>query len=105
SFVSGTSTSGYDRSFHVIEFLGADMDTQSVTLIPFQWSFSVHSVAGPLDALPLTDECENGLTLERLDVGDDNAVATFSTRGALWDASTAGNFALTDKDGNYLPFN
>ena len=105
SFVSGTATSGYDRSFDVIEFLGADMDTQSVTLIPFQWSFSVHSVAGPLDALPLTDECENGLTLERLEVGDDKAVATFSTRGALWDASTAGNFALTDKDGNALPFN
>ena len=81
------------------------MDTRSVTLIPFQWSFSVHSVAGPLDALPLTDECENGLTLERLEVGDDKAVATFSTRGALWDASTAGNFALTDKDGNALPFN
>lgn len=93
------------RATNTFEFLGADLDTRSVTLIPFKSSFSVHTVTGPLDALPLTDGCENGLTLERLEVGDDKAVATFSPRGALWDASTAGSFSLTDKDGNYLPFN
>lgn len=93
------------RATNTFEFLGADLDTKSVTLIPYLDEGRAHEVTGSLDKLPLTDGCENGLTLERLEVGDDKAVATFSPRGALWDASTAGSFSLTDKDGNYLPFN
>ena len=91
------------RATNTFEFLGADLDTKSVTLIPYLDEGRSHEVAGSLDALPLTDGCENGLTLESLAVGADKAVATFTTRGAVW--QTGGSFQLTDADGNALSFN
>lgn len=101
---AGISVNTLGRSVNMFEFIGANETTKSVTLIPFKWSYYCHMVAGTLDALPLTDECENGLTLESLEVDDGRAVAVFSTRGAISDVSMSGSFSLTDKDGNYLPF-
>ena len=60
------------------------------------------SVSSSFTAL-LTDGCENGLTLESLAVGADKSVATFTTRGAVWQAD--GSFSLTDADGNTLALN
>ena len=85
------------------EFIGADEDTKSITLIPFMSSYHAHEVKGALDALPLTDQGKNGLTLESLEVGAAKAVAIFSTHGATWMEN--GQFNLTDAAGNSLSLN
>lgn len=100
---TGLTADRIGRSVNLFEFIGADEETKSITLIPIQWSYHSHEVKGALDALPLTDDCDNGLTLESLEVGADKAVATFTTRGAVW--QTGGSFQLTDADGNALSFN
>ena len=71
------------RATNTFEFLGADLDTKSVTLIPYLDEGRSHEVAGSLDSLPLTDDSENGFTLERLEIGEKQATATFSFRGAM----------------------
>ena len=40
-------------------------------------------LTGSLDKLPLTDDSENGFTLESLEIGEKQATATFSFRGAM----------------------
>lgn len=100
---SGMTSSAFGRSVNVFEFIGADETTKSVTLIPIKWSYHAHEVKGTLESLPLTDDCENGVTLESIEVGSDRAVATFSVRGAVWQEN--GQFNLTDADGNALSFN
>lgn len=100
---AGMTNSTLGRSVNVFEFIGADETTKSVTLIPMDWSYHSHEIKGTLDSLPLTDDSTNGYTLESLEVGKDKAVATFSIRGAVWEAH--GSFQLTDADGNPLSFN
>lgn len=90
------------RVSNQFEFIGANKDTKSVTLVPITSSFYSHRVTGTLDQLPLTDGVENGLTLETLDVGADKAVATFSMRGAVLHAQA--DFELTDQNGDIVSF-
>lgn len=71
------------RATNTFEFLGADLDTKSVTLIPYLDEGRSHEVAGSLDSLPLTDASAGGFTLESLEIGEKQATATFSFRGAL----------------------
>ena len=71
------------RATNTFEFLGADLDTKSVTLIPYLDEGRAHEVTGSLDKLPLTDDSENGFTLESLEIGEKQATATFSFRGAM----------------------
>ena len=71
------------RATNTFEFLGADLDTRSVTLIPYLDEGRAHEVTGSLDKLPLTDDSENGFTLESLEIGEKQATATFSFRGAM----------------------
>ena len=99
----GLTASGLGRSVNQFEFIGADEDTKSITLIPFMSSYHAHEVKGALDALPLTDQGKNGLTLESLEVGAAKAVAIFSTHGATWMEN--GQFNLTDAAGNSLSLN
>ncbi|MCQ5131115.1 DUF4179 domain-containing protein [Butyricicoccus faecihominis] len=99
---SGTIGSGIYRVSNVFEFLGADTDTKSITLIPIGAESHSHAVEGALDALPLTDDTEGGVTLETLQIGPDKAVATFSTEGAMF--LFPQQFTLTDENGKYLSF-
>lgn len=99
---SGTIGSGIYRVSNVFEFLGADTDTKSITLIPIGAESHSHAVEGALDALPLTDDTEGGVTLEALQIGPDKAVATFSTEGAMF--LFPQQFTLTDENGKYLSF-
>lgn len=71
------------RATNSFEFLGADLDTKSVTLIPYLDEGRSHEVTGSLDSLPLTDASAGGFTLESLEIGEKQATATFSFRGAL----------------------
>ena len=71
------------RATNSFEFLGADLDTESVTLIPYLDEGRAHKVTGSLDSLPLTDASAGGFTLESLEIGEKQATATFSFRGAL----------------------
>lgn len=98
---AGGVSSGVVRMRNVYEFLGADLDTKSITLIPVVSADRAHPVSGALTALPLTDEMENGLTLEHLDIGEKKTVAVFSVRGAL--PSAQAQFSLTGADGKDLP--
>lgn len=80
---NGFVGSSIGRATNSFEFLGAGMDTQSVTLIPCIGPDGAHKVSGALDQLPLTDDSVSGYTLESLDVGAHRAVATFSSRGPV----------------------
>ena len=71
------------RATNSFEFLGADLDTKSVTLIPYLDEGRSHEVTGSLDSLPLTDASAGGFTLESLEIGEKQATATFSFRGAM----------------------
>lgn len=88
------------RATNTFEFLDADLDTKSITLIPSLDEGRSHKVTGSLDSLPLTDDSENGFTLERLEIGEKQATATFSFRGAV-DYSNA-QFSLLLADGTPL---
>lgn len=78
-FVGG----GISRASNSFEFLGAGMDTKSLTLIPCIGPEGSHQISGALDSLPLTDDSSVGYTLESLEVGAHRAVATFSSRGPV----------------------
>ena len=80
---TGSVGGGIGRSTNSFEFLGADLDTKSVTLIPYLDEGRSHEVTGSLDSLPLTDASAGGFTLESLEIGEKQATATFSFRGAL----------------------
>ena len=80
---TGSVGGGIGRSTNSFEFLGADLDTESVTLIPYLDEGRAHKVTGSLDSLPLTDASAGGFTLESLEIGEKQATATFSFRGAL----------------------
>ncbi|MDO5142969.1 MAG: DUF4179 domain-containing protein [Eubacteriales bacterium] len=98
----GLTGNSIGRSVNQFEFIGADETTRSITLIPIAGNGRSHEVRGALDALPLTDAGQNGLTLETLAIGADKAVATFSTHGVTWREN--GRFSLTDADGDRLAF-
>lgn len=88
------------RATNSFEFLGADLDTKSVTLIPYLDEGRSHEVTGSLDSLPLTDASAGGFTLKSLDIGEKEATATFSIRGAV-DYCNA-QFSLLLADGTPL---
>lgn len=97
---NGFVGSSIGRASNSFEFLGAGMDTQSVTLIPCIGPYRSHEVKGTLDSLPLTDDCANGYTLESLDIGAHRAVATFSSRGPITISNI--EFWLLTADGTSL---
>lgn len=82
-YTGSVGGSEISRATNTFEFLGADLDTKSVTLIPYLDDGRSHEVTGSLDKLPLTDDSENGFTLESLEIGEKQATATFSFRGAM----------------------
>ncbi len=82
-YTGSVGGSEISRATNTFEFLGADLDTKSVTLIPYLDDGRSHEVTGSLDSLPLTDGSENGFTLESLEIGEKQATATFSFRGAM----------------------
>lgn len=97
---NGSVGGGIGRATNSFEFLGADLDTKSVTLIPCIGQYRSHKVEGALDSLPLTDDSTNGFTLESLEMGDRQATATFSFRGAVSVGHV--NFTLQLADGTLL---
>ena len=97
---TGSVGSEIGRATNTFEFLGADLDTRSVTLIPYLPEGRSHKVTGAVNTLPLTDGSESGFTLESLEIGDKQAIATFSIRGAM-DYSNA-QFSLLLADGTPL---
>ena len=99
-YTGSVGGSEISRATNTFEFLGADLDTKSVTLIPYLDDGRSHEVTGSLDSLPLTDGSENGFTLESLEIGEKQAIATFSIRGAV-DYSNA-QFSLFLADGTPL---
>ena len=99
-YTGSVGGSEISRATNTFEFLGADLDTKSVTLIPYLDEGRSHEVAGSLDSLPLTDDSTGGFTLESLDIGEKQATATFSIRGAV-DYCNA-QFSLLLADGTPL---
>ena len=97
---SGTVGSSFERLSNSFEFMGADLDTKSITLIPCVDSGYAHKVSGTLDSLPLTDDSTNGFTLESLEMGDRQATAKFSFRGVVPVGHV--NFTLQLADGTLL---
>lgn len=97
---NGFVGSSIGRASNSFEFLGAGMDTQSVTLIPCIGPYRSHEVKGTLDSLPLTDDSTGGYTLESLDVGEHRAVATFSFHGPITESNA--QFFLLNADGTEL---
>lgn len=96
----GTVGSIFERLSNSFEFMGAGLDTKSITLIPRIASGAAHKVSGALDSMPLTDDSTNGFTLESLEMGDRQATATFSFRGAVSVGHV--NFTLQLADGTLL---
>ena len=97
---NGSVGGGIGRATNSFEFLGADLDTKSVTLIPCIGPYRSHEVKGALDSLPLTDSSTGGYTLESLDIGEHRAVATFSFHGPLTKSNA--QFSLLLADGTSL---
>ena len=97
---NGSVGGGISRATNSFEFLGADLNTKSVTLIPCIGQYRLHEVKGALDNLPLTDDSTGGYTLESLDVGEHRAVATFSFHGPLTESNA--QFSLLNADGTEL---
>lgn len=97
---NGSVGGGIGRATNSFEFLGADLDTKSVTLIPCIGPYRSHEVKGTLDSLPLTDSSTGGYTLESLDIGEHRAVATFSFHGPLTESNA--QFSLLLADGTSL---
>lgn len=97
---NGSVGSSIGRATNSFEFLGAGMDTKSVTLIPCMDKGNMHEVKGRLDSLPLTDDSTAGYTLESLDIGERRAVATFSFRGPVTMSNV--QFSLLLADGTSL---
>ncbi len=84
------------RATNSFEFLGANLDTQSVTLIPCIGPYRSHEVKGALDSLPLTDSSAGGYTLESLDIDEHRAVATFSFHGPITKSNAQLSLLLAD---------
>ena len=97
---NGSVGGGIGRATNSFEFLGANLDTKSITLIPCVDSGYAHKVSGTLDSLPLTDDSTNGFTLESLEMGDRQATAKFSFRGVVPVGHV--NFTLQLADGTLL---
>lgn len=97
---NGSVGSTIQRVTNTFEFIGADLDTKSVTLIPCIDRGDMHEVKGGLDSLPLTDDSACGYTLESLDIGERRAVATFSFRGPVTMSNV--QFSLLLADGTSL---
>ena len=97
---NGSIASTIQRVTNTFEFIGADLDTKSVTLIPCIDRGDMHEVKGGLDSLPLTDDSTNGFTLESLEMGDRQATAKFSFRGVVPVGHV--NFTLQLADGTLL---
>lgn len=96
-----------------IGFYGGRTDMESLTIVPYEWvspyeeAADTHRVFGSLDALPLTDgSAEDGYTLLTLDIGEEQAVATFQTGQGLFQYGGYGgsgtDFTLLDGDGAEL---
>lgn len=96
----GSVGSTIERVTNTFEFIGADLDTNSITLIPCIDKGNMHEVKGGLDSLPLTDDSTVGYTLESLDIGERRAVATFSFRGPV--TMSNAQFSLLLADGTSL---
>lgn len=97
---NGSVGSTIERITNTFEFIGADLDTKSVTLIPCIDKGNMHEVKGGLDSMPLTDDSACGYTLESLDIGERRAVATFSFRGPVTMSNV--QFSLLLADGTEL---
>ena len=96
-----------------IGFYGGRTDMESLTIVPYEWvspyeeAADNHQVFGSLDALPLTDgSAEDGYTLLTLDIGEEQAVATFQTGQGLYQYGGYGgsgtDFTLLDGTGAEL---
>lgn len=96
-----------------IGFYGGRTDMESLTIVPYEWVSPYeeapdnHQVFGSLDGLPLTDgSAEDGYTLLTLDIGEDQAVATFQTGQGLYQYGGYGGsgteFILLDGNGEEL---
>ena len=95
-----------------IGFYGGRTDMESLTIVPYEWvspyeeAADTHRVYGSLDALPLTDGSAEGYTLLTLDIGEEQAVATFQTGQGLYQYGGYGgsgtDFTLLDGDGAEL---
>ena len=96
-----------------IGFYGGRTDMESLTIVPYEWVSPYeeapdnHQVFGSLDGLPLTDgSAEDGYTLLTLDIGEEQAVATFQTGQGLFQYGGYGgsgtDFTLLDGDGAEL---
>lgn len=96
-----------------IGFYGGRTDMESLTIVPYEWvspdeeAADTHRVYGSLDALPLTDgSAEDGYTLLTLDIGEEQAVATFQTGQGLYQYGGYGgsgtDFTLLDGTGAEL---
>lgn len=82
-----------------IGFYGGRTDMESLTIVPYEWvspyeeAADNHQVFGSLDGLPLTDgSAEDGYTLLTLDIGEEQAVATFQTGQGLYQYGGYGGF-------------
>lgn len=93
---NGSVGGGIGRATNSFEFLGANLDTQSVTLIPCIGPYRSHEVKGALDSLPLTDSSAGGYTLESLDIDEHRAVATFSFHGPITKSNAQLSLLLAD---------
>jgi len=100
--IVGSSELLHNRVKNMFEFMGADTDTKSLTLIPLMSPGRGHQVSGKLDELPLTDDSENGFTLESIDVGRTQAVAKFSIKGVVDMAYV--QCELLDENGELIDF-
>lgn len=96
-----------------IGFYGGRTDMESLTIVPYEWvspyeeAADNHQVFGSLDGLPLTDgSAEDGYTLLTLDIGEEQAVATFQTGQGLYQYGGYGGsgteFGLLNGDGAEL---
>ena len=96
-----------------IAFYGGRTDMEFLTIVPYERvspdgePAGNHRVFGSLDALPLTDgSAEDGYTLLTLDIGEEQAVATFQTGQGLYQYGGYGgsgtDFTLLDGDGAEL---
>ena len=93
---NGSVGGGIGRATNSFEFLGANLDTQSVTLIPCIGPYRSHEVKGALDSLPMTDSSAGGYTLESLDIDEHRAVATFSFHGPITKSNAQLSLLLAD---------
>ena len=96
-----------------IAFYGGRTDMEFLTIVPYERvspdgePAGNHRVFGSLDGLPLTDgSAEDGYTLLTLDIGEEQAVATFQTGQGLYQYGGYGGFGtefgLLDGDGAEL---